>query len=105
LREKRRAALPSIISTGSLHSRRERVRAPQNNAPRRENTTHVDRSEVPIQSRRRYVESRLVAGPVAAGHPAPAFPAVESDERGLQLRSGVQEPRPGGRKERSRGAD
>ena len=37
--------------------------------------------------------------------PAPAFLHVQSDGRGLQLRRGVQEPRPGGREEGPLGAD
>ena len=55
--------------------------------------------------RRRHVEPRLVAEPVEARPPAPAFLQVQSDGRGLQLRGGVQEPRPGGGEEGSRGAD
>ena len=55
--------------------------------------------------RRRHVEPRLVAEPVEARSSAPAFLQVQSDGRGLRLREGVQEPRPGGGEERSRGAD
>ena len=47
--------------------------------------------------RGRRIEPGLVAEPAAAGPPAPAFLQVQSDGRGLQLREGVQEPRPGGR--------
>ena len=56
-------------------------------------------------NRRRHVEPRLVAEPAEARDPAPAFLQVQSDGRGLQLRGRVQEPRPGGGEERSRGAD
>ena len=60
---------------------------------------------LPPRRRRRHVEPRLVAEPVEARTPAPAFLQVQSDGRGLQLRERVQEPRPGGGEERSRGAD
>ena len=69
--------------------------------------THVNRSQMPLppHRRRRHVEPRLVAEPVEARPPAPAFLQVQSDGRGLQLRERVQEPRPGGGEEGSRGAD
>ena len=60
---------------------------------------------LPSRRRRRHVEPRLVAEPAEARPPAPAFLQVRSDGRGLQLRRRVQEPRPGGGEERSRGAD
>ena len=73
----------------------------------REEKNHVNRNQMPVPPcrRRRHVEPRLVAEPVEARPPAPAFLQVRSDGRGLQLRRGVQEPRPGGGEERSRGAD
>src|SRR5262245_17418874 len=74
--------------------------------PTKGDRVDVDRNEVPLQSCRwRYVESRLVAEPAAAGRPAPAFLAVESAGHGLQLRRGVQEPRLRGSEEGSTGAD
>ena len=64
------------------------------------------RHEVPVHrrgpethGRRRHDQPRLVAEPAEARPPEPAFVQVRSDGRGLQLRGGVQEPRPGGGEE------
>src|SRR5215472_10274603 len=90
---------PSIIPIGHSTCRSESAEAgsgPRSNDQPRETQAHDDRIEVPIHSHLwRNVESRLVAEPAAARYPAPAFLAVESDGRGLQLRCGIQEPRPG----------
>src|SRR5882724_330656 len=54
----------------------------------------VNRSQMPFppRCRKRHVEPRLVAEPIKARTPAPAFLQVQSHGRGLQLRGRVQEP-------------
>ena len=58
---------------------------------------HVDRFQMSVPARRgrRNRQPRLVAQPVAARDPAPAFRLVRPDGPGLQLRRGVPPTRPG----------
>src|SRR5208282_4822555 len=59
--------------------------------------TYVNRIQmsVPPRCRRRWHhEPRLVAEPVEARTAAPAFLQVQPDGQGLQLRQGIQKPRP-----------
>src|SRR5262249_2039233 len=69
--------------------------------------TDGKRSEVPIHAhgRRWHVEPRLVAQSAEAQDTEPATAQVRSHGPGLQLRQGVQEPRPGGGKEGSHRVD
>src|SRR5215813_12018234 len=63
--------------------------------------TDVDRSKMPLHAHGwwRHVEPRLVAQSAEAQDPGPALAPVRSHGQGLQLRQGVQEPRPGGGEE------
>ena len=58
----------------------------------------------PSHHGRGYVQPRMVAQPVEAGPPAPAFVEVRSDGQGLRLCEGIQEPRSHRAEEGSRGA-
>src|ERR1700729_275608 len=64
---------------------------------------HVDRNEMPVQSRRWrwYDKPRLVAEAAEPEDPAPALLAIRSYGRWFRLRQGVQQSRSGRREEGS----